>query len=420
MRSPSHMSVALLVVVLCASGLAACGGDDDGDGATAAASQIDPSKPPVRIPVISIKLAGVDMLTGNVAGAEAAAEKINSEGGFGGREVIVEPCATELQPATATVCANKTVGREGVVAEIGCEVTWGVSGLRIYAKAGIPSLNCLNGEHEFKSEWAFGIHPGASGHHAALAAWLCDQDEVQKVVMLGQDIPQQRRDEQTYTRPIIEGCGKQIDYVFVPIEATDFTPYVNEAVEKDPDFIIVQNSSAPTAQAFKSLQQAGYPAEQAAAVGSATGYETTLELAGDAMEGAVLALGWKPWDDEDDPEVAEYVKAMEGSDADHRASDPQWGYANVMWLYKAAETIGFERFDAKTLTAFMRNETDVLIPLSRTFVNPGPEGLPAMKQPATLMARWQDGRNEILDEGTDEGWVDGYRAWIEATKGSDR
>jgi branched-chain amino acid transport system substrate-binding protein len=414
---------ALLVAVLCMGVVVACGDDDDGgDNASASGAgsttqsggKTDPSKPPVRIPVITVKIPGLDLLTPHVVGAKAAAEKINSEGGFGGRELIIDECATELQPATATVCANRTLEKGNVVAEIGCEITWGTSGLQIYAKAGIPSLNCANTEVDLTHEWSFGTHPGTTGEHAAIAKWLCEKDDVEKIVMLGQDIPQQRRDEQAATKPIISACGKEISFVFVPIDATDFTPYVNEVVEQDPDFVITQQSPAPTAQMYKAFQQAGYPPDKTSAVGSSCGFEQVLELAGPAMEGTYCLEGFKSWSDESDPEVAEYREAMEGADYDYRSSSPQWGYSNVMWIYKAAQEIGFDKFTPEKLGEYMRTATDVPVPLSKQWINPGPKGRPQVKQPATLFLQWKGGQMSVVEEGTDEGWIDGYAALTEA------
>jgi branched-chain amino acid transport system substrate-binding protein len=416
--------VALLVAVLCMGLVVACGDDDDGTDASAggdgsptqsAGGNIDPSKPPVRIPVISIKMPGLDLLTPHAAGARAAAHKINSEGGFGGREVIIEECGTELQPATATVCANRTLEKGNVVAEIGCEITWGVSGLKIYANAGVPSLNCVNTEVDLTNEWSFGTHPGATGEEAAVAAWLCEQDDVQNVVLLGQDIPQQRRDTQLATKPILGGCGKQIEYIYAPIDATDFTPYVNDVVDDEPDFVMTTLSPAPTAQMYKALEQAGYPADQTSARDSSCGFEDTLELAGPAMEGTICVGGFKPWSDENDPEVAEYIEAMEQADVgyDSRSSSPQWGYSSVMWIHKAAEEIGFDRFTPRRLAEYMRTATTRL-PLSKDWVNPGPTGRPQIKQPASLIMQWKDGEMNVVEEGTDEGWIDGYAALNEA------
>jgi ABC-type branched-subunit amino acid transport system substrate-binding protein len=429
--------VALVVVLMCAAVLSACGGggssssggstteggsatSEEGSSTTAAAQseggQVDPSMPPVRIPVISVKVPGVDLLTPHAAGAEAAAHVINAEGGFGGREVVVEECATQLSPATATVCANQTLAKGDVLTEIGCEPTWPVSGLKIYTKAGVPSMNCVN---DLSDEWSFGAHPGAFGLQAGVAAWLCERPEIKSVVLLGQDLATQKTEEETSTEPIFKACGKEIHYVFAPLETTDFTPYVNKVLEYDPDFVMSTQSPAPTAQMFKTFQQAGYPADQISAVESSCPYEEVLEPAGSAMEGAYCADGYFPWTDEDDPEVAGYVEAMKEGNVgyDYRSGSPVWGYSSVMFIYEAAKAIGFSKLTPEKLADYMRTETGVALPLSHDWTNPGPKISSSVKQPSTLITQWKGGTFTTVEEGTEEGWIDGFKALEEAEKG---
>jgi branched-chain amino acid transport system substrate-binding protein len=422
----SQVVVGLIAALLCVGVLSACGGGgssttetgggsgaEAGGGATTTASKsgggIDSSKPPVRIPIIAIKLPGTDILTPQAAGAKAAADEINAAGGFGGREVVVEECATQLTPASATVCANQTLAKGDVLAEIGCEVTWPVSGLKIYEKAGVPSMNCANGTSD---PGDFSGHPNAFGLQAGEAAFTCQLPDVKTVVFLGMDIASQKTEEQASTEPIVKACGKEIHYVFAPLETTDFTPYVNKVLEYDPDFVITQQAAPATAQIFKTFQQAGYPADQASVVESSCAYEETLEPAGSAMEGAYCAGGFLPWSDESDPEVAAYVEAMKNNDVgyDYRSPSPPYGYSSVMFIYEAAKKIGFDKVTPENLAEYMATENGVQYPLSNKWVNPGPKVSTSVHQPQTLITQWNGSSFEIVEEGTKEGWIDGFEA----------
>ena len=432
-----HVAVGLIAALMCVAVLSACGGGgssssssssteaesapaEEGGGSTTASSgeggQIDPSMPPVRIPVISVKVPGVDLLTPQTAGAEAAAYKINAEGGFGGRELVIEECATQLTPSTSSVCANQTLAKGDVLTEIGCEPTWPVSGLKIYEKAGVSSMNCVN---DLSNEWNSGGHPGAFGLQAGVAAWLCERPEVKSIVLLGQDIATQKTEEETSTEPIIKGCGKEIHYVFAPLETTDYTPYVNKVLEYNPDFVMSTQSPAPTAQMFKTFQQANYPADQISAVETSCPYEEVLEPAGSAMEGAYCVDGYVPWTEEEDPEVAEYVEAMKAADVgyDYRTGAPVWGYSSVMFVYEAAKKIGFSKVTPENLAKYMWTETGLTLPLSHDWTNPGPKISTSVKQPSTLVTQWKDGTFSIVEEGTEEGWIDGFKALEEAEAG---
>jgi hypothetical protein len=84
-----------------------------------------------------------------------------------------------------------------------------------------------------------------------------------------------------------------------------------------------------------------------------------------------------------------------------------------MWIHKAAEEIGFDKFTPRTFAEYMRTATTHL-PLSKDWINPGPKGRLQIKQPAGLIMQWQDGKMNVVEEGTDEGWIDGYAALTEA------
>src|SRR4051812_47523355 len=108
--------VALTVGALAAFGVTACGGDDDdttsstaasapaststGSASAGATGQIDSSKPETLIDVHALKIPAVDLLTPYMAGANAAADVINAQGGFGGSKVVIQGCNTQYSPPT--------------------------------------------------------------------------------------------------------------------------------------------------------------------------------------------------------------------------------------------------------------------------------------------------------------------------------
>lgn len=414
-----HAAAGLVVALLSLSGLTACGSGDDaettstgGAGSStadaAAGGAIDESKPPVRFALNTLQIPGSDLLTPFAAGAQAAADEINANGGFGGRRVVIDSCNTQGQPASASVCAHKTLAKDPI-AEFGCELTWTTTGLQLYAKAKVPSFNCLNSPEDFKNPWSFGAMPGGFGEMRAMARYLCSWSDVQKVVTFVLDLPTQRRDVPTAVEPVLDECGKEVEFVHFPLTATDLTPYVAEVLDHDPDFVITfPLSGAQVVQMFKAFQQSGFPADRISVPSSALNYETAMEPAGAAMEGAWSTLEFTNWDDESDPEIAEYLKAMEGSDVDARSSNPQWGYQSIKWFYKVAEEVGFDEFDSRTLAEFMSTETGVDMPLSRELINPGPQGYPQVKQPYVQIVQWKDGQVNTITEGTDDGWILGY------------
>jgi ABC-type branched-subunit amino acid transport system substrate-binding protein len=417
-----------MVGLLCVFGAAACGGDDDdqggaaattpatttsaGGGATSTSSAgatgaIDKSKPPARFALISLKIPGSDILGPFTAGAEAAAKALNAQGGFGGREVIIDSCNSQGSTTGATTCAHKTLAKDPI-AEFGCEIRWGTTGLQIYSKSKIPSFNCPTAKEDITSPWNFSILPGGIGENRGMAQWLCKRPDVKKISFFTIDLPQLKAAAQT-AAPVIKACGKQLSVDVFPENAADLTPYVTKAMQKKPDFVdVFPLSGAQGIQIFKFFHQAGFPIDHMGSVSSEFDYVNTLKPAGDAMDGMYGTFETASWGDTSNPDVTAYLDAMKGATWDARGAIPEQGYAAVMWFYTVAKQVGFDKFDSAALTQFMRTQTGAHIPLSHDLVNPGPKGFPQIKQPAVQIVQWKGGKLTTVQAGTDQCWVNAF------------
>jgi branched-chain amino acid transport system substrate-binding protein len=407
---------AVAAALLATAALSACGSDDDtktastGGGTSPSAAgggTIDSSKPPVVLSVNALKIQAVDILTPTLAGAEAAANVINAKGGIGGRKVEIKSCNTMYQPATGAKCARQTVS-DKATAMVGCEPTWGNSGLPILSKAKIPTFNCPNTEPDWTDPWSFALTLGVNGDNQALATYLCTRDDVKKVVVFTQDIPVSRSATPAAVDPVLKGCGKSASYVYYPITGADLTPDVAKAVALKPDFVMTLGGGALAVQVFKLFTQAGMSPDKMSASGNAFANKSVLEPAGAAMDGVYGAVNVRSWSDTSDPGVAEYRKAMESSDVDAEDTITETAYMTVMAIDTAAQEIGADAFDSQSLADWMNKANNVAIPTSREILNPGPEGYPQIKQPYNQIVQWKGGKLNVITEGTDDGWVRGF------------
>jgi branched-chain amino acid transport system substrate-binding protein len=359
------------------------------------------------VALITAKIPAQDLLTPMAAGADAAAKMINAQGGFGGRPLVIVTCNSMLEPAAASACAHETVA-DNPVAMVGCENNWVAAGLPIYAKAQIPSFNCLNSTEEVHNPWNFGIGPAAVGAYGAASRYACSLPEVKNVTMMLFDAPFARFLYNTAVSPIVKACGKTSNVVYVPVSAVDMTPYVQKAMQAKPDFVIVAVLTTTIVQTYKAFEQQGLPASRIAAADTVFAHNL-ISQAGGALTGGIALAQFAPWGLTSDPEVAAYQEAMQGSPVDPHDPTVEWGYQYIMWLYTVAKQVGFNNFNSATLTDFMRTHAGVHIPLSRSLVNPGPSSAPQIKQPYAQIVQWTGTTFKVLPAGPNkDGWEFGY------------
>jgi len=397
-----HAIAGLIVAVLVGSGVAASASSGSRNS-----TRIDSSKPPVRLALITFQVPGSDLLTAMRAGSLAAAKAINAKGGFGGRKLIIDICNSMLQAAPATSCAHTTLAKHPL-AEFGCELAWFQTGLPLYAAAKLPSVNCLNTPTDFTNPWSFGVNPSDLGQDGAVARWLCSRSNVKKVIVVKPDLPSLRANVTT-AAPILQRCGKDVlNPVYFPLTAADVTPYVGQALQGKPDFVIFSSIGAQVVLFLKAFQQAGFPASKIS-MPDTDAPLTNLQQAGGAMNGAIVLSQFHSWGDTKNPDVAAYLKALKGSSVDPRDGNVQWGYSDVMLFYAAAKKIGFAKFNSATFAKFMRTAHGVHIPMSRSVFNPGPKGFAQEKQPYVQISQVKGLRIVPLPVGPKkDGWVFGF------------
>jgi ABC-type branched-subunit amino acid transport system substrate-binding protein len=404
MRTKRFAGVA--VALLVALGLAACGSGKSSSTTAGGGSGAKSSKSSVVLYLVSAKTAGLDLLDHYSAGAQAAVQKINASGGFGGRHVVLQTCNSALQPAQAVVCAHKVVAAHAV-AMWGCEPAWSASGLSVLQAAGIPSFNCPNTKADYTNPTSFSIFPGGTPEYSAAAKYICTLPGVKTVYWIAQANPEQQADVPPALTEIYNGCGKKISFEWFPFTAVDVSPYVAKIVQAHPDFVMMNVSGAASVSVVKNFGQQGVPASHiwSSTVGLDTGQ--VLKPAGSVMNGMLFTDELASWGQTSDPSVTSYVNATRGQ-SDPLAFESMWGWDQIYWFDTVAQHVGFANFNASTLIHFMKTANGVTIPGSRLLVNPGPAAAPAIKQPYSEVLRYNDGKLTVVTQGTHDGWVNGF------------
>jgi ABC-type branched-subunit amino acid transport system substrate-binding protein len=354
----------------------------------------------------TLKLTGTDLLTPYTAGAQAAADQINAQGGIGGRKVVIDTCNTMYTPSVAVACAHKAVA-DHAAAMFGCEPTWGTTGLPILGAAGIPSFNCMNTQVDFTAPYSFGLQAGGFGELAGMAHYLCTVPTVHSVVLYALTTPYQQL--QTAASSVLKACGKTMQGVFYPITTTDLTPYAAKVAALHPDFVMTEPLTGPQVIGqFQELEQNGIPADHISTSSSSMDYGF-LTQGGSVTNGIYGAYEWTSWSDTSNPDVVSFLQAT-ANVPDNKSSSVETTYGNIMWFDTIAKKVGESNFSAATLTQFMRSPANngTAMRLSRSIVIPGPTGYPKQNQPWIQIVRWQNGKLNIITTGTQSGWVNAY------------
>ncbi len=420
-RRRPRAALAALAVGACAIALAACGSSSSSTTtssaatssaatssaatSSAASSSGAPSGSPVKVAMITFKVPGEDQLTPMTAGADAAIKVINGEGGFGGHPVQLITCNSMLSPGPALDCAHSTVTQHPI-AMIGCELAWSLGGLRVYTAANVPSLNCLNTQADFSSNWSFGMNPGASGDDAATIAYACSLPDVKTIADVTIALPAEIAVYNANVAPVAKACGKTPILTTVPTNVVDITPYVAKTMQSKPQFILSNVETAETEQLYSEFEGQGIPANRIAA--SDVDYTAALLKNAPAMKGGISIAEFNPWTDTSDPSIAQYVQALQSTGATYQDPNVEWGYSLMMWVYDSAKAAGFSNLTGTSLANYFRTANNVAIPLSRTWLNPGPSSAPAIKQPYARMLIWT-GTTFTPVSGGDQGWFSGLK-----------
>ncbi len=406
--------LALVLTMLCAGVIAACGSSSSSSSPSASATAskaatnaaATTNKSPINVALITFKIPSLVFIPYYEGGADAALKYINSIGGWGGRSVNLIACNSMLAPGPTADCAHETLA-DHVVAEFGCEPSWSAAGLALYASAGIPSFNCANTKADFTNPLSFGMGSGEAGESSATAKWICaSQPEVQRIAYIAPAVPEQEADVPPGLNSAFKACGKTISYTWVPLTAVDMTPFVVKALSTHPQWVIMTLGPPQIVLAAKGLQAQGFPSDHIATDSANLDTQAVLSPAGSALNGAYASDEWTGWG-VDTPDAATYREWVEKTGAPDPLSglDAQ-GWMYMMWLYTAAKNIGFANFDAKTLTNWLDTKANgIHIPMSRTYISPGPAGTPSVHQPYVQMLQWKDGKMTVATQGSDAGWI---------------
>jgi len=334
-----------LVAVL-GLGLAACGGDDDDEGAAAptesetataagpesetapeaettppAASSAEstggsaeaPSGEPIKLMTITTLNANGPTYENIAITAQLAADHINAAGGINGRPLEVTVCDEQFDPAVAATCARQAV-EDGAVSVVGSFTYFAEAVVPVIAESDITWFGacCPISPSELSDPHSFNI--GNQPMYAVGEVKRAVEDgceNINAVIAEGADAI-----FRTPMENAMKAYGKTFgDLIITPTIAQDYSAEVAQATS-NADCIVVVMSETPFLTWNTALQQADTTVKQYGNQGnlnaiSAKGAEEITN--GNIISGMYPDISTAPWDD--------YRAALEANNVDQEAND---------------------------------------------------------------------------------------------------
>ena len=312
----------------------------------AAGAASAPSGAPVTVGVIYTADNQAGNAPGIEAGANAAADYVNSQlGGIAGHSVKVLACNGMNAPENDTACATKFVNG-GAVDVAGLDGLWGTSGQPIVAKAGIINQTTPLAAGEFTGVTSFPFDGGPLAGGGAVASYVLSKGW-KSVACVYLDLASIKPGcDQAFGGPL-QAAGVKYVSVAVPPTATDFAQYAQAATVNKPQAILMLQAASQNARFVQAASQLGITTQYFAAnITASSDYFNIGALA----NGTIFYFPTRVWTDTADPDIKTFVAAMQkyAPGAAINAQTLQ-GFAGIMNVQR----LGAKMSGSLTAAAFM-------------------------------------------------------------------
>ena len=323
------------------------GGDDNGgdDGETVD----NGGATDIGITGDEIKIGVVADLTGVVPGlfkaapeaVKAYAEKVNSEGGIHGRQLVVEEYDTGTNDNGNRLAYEKACGE--VFASVGSESAFDTGGFEAVRDCGFPHLAGIVTDDEVEAlDFVF---PRSSGGFTGVGAarWYAQEfpEAVKKAAYFFVNAPV----SELSARQSME-ARKTVGWEYIyeqPVGAleSNYTPHVLEMKRRGVQAFSIVSDYNNVVRLQTALREQNYEV-QIADTSSQAYQGNYLEAAGPAAEGAYIAITHLPFEDaESVPALQEYLEWLEKTSPDAEpSSNGLAAWTRAMLFHEAAEAVG--------------------------------------------------------------------------------
>jgi len=286
---------------------AACSSTGSTSSATAGSAASAPSGAQVTVGVIYTANNQGNNEPGIPAGANAAADYINSQlGGINGHPVKVLACNGMNAPENDTACATKFVN-SGVVDVVGLDGLWGTNGQPIVAKADIINQTTPLSAGEFTGPTSFPFDGGPLAGAGAVASYVLSKGW-KSVACVYLDLASIKPScDQSFAGPL-KAAGVKYVSVAVPPTATDFAQYAQAATVNKPQAILMLQGPSQNARFVQAASQLGVTTQYFAP--NITAQPSYFNV-GALANGTIFYFPTRVWTDTGDQDIKTFVAAMQ-------------------------------------------------------------------------------------------------------------
>lgn len=357
-------AVALSLLAACSSSGGSSGGSSAGESSSASGT--------IKLFQAVPTQGEVSSLPFMETAAKAAVAEVNAAGGVNGRKLELTTCNDQLVTDLTLRCVRDAILDKDTVAMVGSLTTAGAQIAPLLEQARLADVGTDPVvPQDMTSKTSFPIDPGLASY-AGMLGVAKKYLSATKVAVLNSDTAATPTNNAFYDAGTKLTGVQIVKKLVVPVDTTDFTPYVNQAKDAGAEAIVTPMQATAVLATWKALQQTGSSLKLVSSDSSAP--QSLIDQAGGAAEGN-YTLGGIPSGDESNPYGAEYVAAMKK----YQPQEKTYGslglraYASVKLFAKVAGTIHGDVTRSSVLDAF--NKTHGLkfmwIP-SLSYNAPGP------------------------------------------------
>ncbi len=326
-RTLTTLGIAMTTAI-CALALAACGsgGGSSSESSSGGETIKLMAMGPIEAPQFSLPSIGV--------GAEAAVDRINEEGGIGGKQVDLIVCNDENDPNKAVACAREAITEE-VAALVGGYTIFEPQVVPLIEKAGIPWVGPTAIQNSTSPNYFL---LGGEGATLAFAMGLYfDQQHCAKTVPVGENLPTAKAAAQLVELGVAAGGGTPGEAVYGASDAADWGPVVAAATGEGGDCLALLTSATNGPKVVTAVAQSGEGLRLASPLSILPG--ESIKALGSAADGTILMSGYLPFSS-GAPAVAELEAAARKIDPKVPLdAELESAYASVETFAKAVEGV---------------------------------------------------------------------------------